>query len=162
MQLKPLCEHEWPALHRLMVARKFPHVPARFADAVPQLRQATLLGLGGQGGLQAAFVFGPAQDGVAFFDAVCSRTAAGKWATRPLLQALFSKAFTKPPAGMGLRCLWVQPHGTVALRAALAAGFQAVTPIRRSGEPPVLVLTPTTMPRIYQPNQGDQTDGKPV
>ena len=162
MQLKTLCEREWPVLHRLMVARKFPHVPTRYADAVPQLRKATLLGLGGQGALQAAFVFGPAQDGVAFFDAVCSRAAEGKWATRPLLQALFQKAFTKPPEGMGLRCLWVQPHGAVALRAALTAGFQAVTPIRRSGEPPVLVLTPTTMPRMYQFKQGGRTHGKSV
>jgi hypothetical protein len=141
--LIPLAETDWPALHKLMRARKFPHTPANYLQARPQLRAAKLWGLKQRNELLAGFVFGPPQDGIAFFDAVCAASAEGHWATRPLLRNLFAEAFGPAPKGLGLRALWVQPHGARALRACLAAGFQPVTPLKvRDGSPPVLVITP--------------------
>jgi hypothetical protein len=150
-ELTRLTEADWPALHALMRVRKFPNVPANYLQARPQLRGAHLFGLRGTQGLEAGFVFGPAQDGVAFFDVVCSTKAAGKWARKGLLKALFRQAFAAPPIGFGLRCLWVQPHGAVALRAALAAGFTAVTPLKKTVLP-VLVITPKLLPTAYNFN----------
>jgi hypothetical protein len=146
--LVKLAPSDWPALYQLMRARKFPHTPLTLAQAKPQLRQATLWGLKSPRGLEAGFIFGPAQDGIAFFDAICTAHAQGQWATRPVLRQLFSQAFASPPRGLGLRALWVQPHGARALRACLGAGFLPVTPLRPAhGAPPVLVMTPHVAPR---------------
>ncbi len=148
--LIPLAEADWPALHQLMCTRRFPHVPASYLKARPQFRSATLLGLKQRQQLVAAFVFGPPENGVAFFDAICRQGMAGRWATRPLLRRLFGVAFQPAPVGLGLRAVWVQPHGPTALKACLQAGFQAVTPLRGSREAPVLVLTPHTVSSIMQ------------
>ncbi|MCA3244380.1 MAG: hypothetical protein INF43_03620 [Alphaproteobacteria bacterium] len=165
LPLTTLAEADWPALHRLMRRRKFPHTPATLQQAAPHFRAATVLGLKGRGGLQAGFIFGPPEHGIAFFDAVCRTAAAGRWATRPVLQALFRHAFAPPPQGLGLRALWVQPHGRTALQACLAAGFQAVTPLKlRDGSPPVLVITPRLVPITFSfnPQQGAHHHGQPV
>ena len=149
--LHPLTETEWPALHQLMLARKFPNVPPRFAEAQTHLRRAKAFGVGSATHITAAFVFGPPEDGVAFFDAVCTKTAQGRWATRQVLRALFTQAFAPAPLGFGLRCLWVKPHGAQALKAALAVGFQPVTPLKGTAAP-ILVITPHTVPISLQPN----------
>ncbi len=146
-ELIELAEADWPALHHLMRQRQFPQVPASYAQARPQFKAAQLWGLKSGSRLDAGFVFGPAENGIAFFDAVCAASAEGTWATRPLLVRLFAQAFKPAPQGLGLRALWVQPHGKVALKACLAAGFQAVTPLKMAdGSAPVLVITPQLVP----------------
>lgn len=146
MTMYALEEQDWPALHRLMVAQKFPRVPQPYAEAEPYFKGVHAYGVGPRRRtLEAAFVFGPPEDGIAFFDAVCAPTQHGKWATPTLLRQLFAKAFGGRPLGLGLRALWVQPHGARALKAALQAGFVAVTPLKGEG-PPVLVITPALVP----------------
>lgn len=162
--LQKLTEHEWPAVYRLMKQRAFPQVPQRYGLAKAHFAQAALFGLMNTEGLQAGFVFGPPQDGIAFFDVVCQPRQAGKWASRALLRQLFAQAFEPQPRGFGLRALWVQPHGAVALKAALAGGFQLVTPVpSRAKEPPaVLVATPTSVPKQFYQSMERNPDGQPV
>lgn len=145
--LRPLTQHDWPALHKLMLARQFPHVPKTYAEAVPHFRQASAFALPGTA-IEAAFIFGPPEDGIAFFDAVCSAPHEGRWATPATLRALFAHAFAPPPIGLGLRAVWVQSHGAKALKAALKAGFVPVTPLGEGA--PILVITPALVPPSLQ------------
>lgn len=148
-ELRTLGREHWPELYRLMVARGFPDVPAKYAEARPYFESVRVLGLMEGSALCAGFVFGEPEDGVAFFDVVCSRSAQGLWARRDVMQALFEIAFVK----MGLRCLWVQVRSKKALRAALMAGFVAATPL--DAEEPVLVMTPGTLPGWMKKRNGE-------
>lgn len=140
-ELRQLGREHWPELYRLMVARGFPHVPGKFSEAAPYFESARVMGVLEGSELAVGFVVGPAEDGVAFFDVVCSRKCQGKWANREVLACLYDMAFR----GMGLRCLWVQPRHPVALKAALQAGFTPATSLE--GDEPVLVMTPFSCPR---------------
>lgn len=138
-----------------MVARGFPDVPPRYCDAVPFFAKATLYGLMDGSELAAGFVFGTPEDGVAFFDVVCAARKQGMWATPAVLRSLFRVAFCK----MGLRCVWVQPEGKVAVRAALRAGFVPASRIDR--DKPVLVMTPGLLPRKFRLTENERmNDGK--
>jgi len=155
----PLCvlaPCQWPELYRMMVAQKFPAVPPRFEEAVPSFKKARLYGLLEGSELVAGFVFGLPEDGVAFLDVVCMPRMQGRWATPGVLRALYALAFET----LGLRCVWVQPHGRKALKACLQAGFVASTPLD-AGEP-VLVMTPHGVPRRYritEMGKGEKRDG---
>lgn len=140
----PLNPCDWPELYRLMVARRFPSTPPKYVDAEPFFRTAHVFGMRGQGGLLAGFVFGEPQDGIGFVDIVCRVSEQGRWATKPVLRELLRLAFLPEPQGLGLRCLWVQPHHPKALKAALKAGFVPVTPL--DGEAPILAMTPHSAP----------------
>jgi hypothetical protein len=160
MELCPLTERDWPSLHKLMVQRKFPHVPRSYAAAKQHFAQAKAFGLKQglqpKGGIEAAFLFGPPDNGVAFFDAVCSPAQEGRWAMPNVLRALFTQAFAAPPLGLGLRAVWVQTHGSKALNAALKAGFIAATPLSETAQP-VLVITPNLVPRsLHTPTPDNQ------
>ncbi|PZP39010.1 MAG: hypothetical protein DI585_05545 [Pseudomonas fluorescens] len=144
MMVEALGQGHWPELYRLMVARNFPDVPPKYVDAVPYFRKARLYGLMEGSELAAGFVFGPPEDGVAYFDVVCTARQKGVWATFPVLRSLFDVAFCE----MGLRCVWVQPENKVALKAALKAGFVAATPL--DVEKPILVMTPSLLPRKFK------------
>lgn len=138
--LKQLGREHWPELYRLMVARGFPSVPARYVEAKPYFESVKVLGLIDGSELTAGFVFGQPEDGIAYFDVVCSRNTQSLWATRAVLCKLFDMAFGK----MKLRCIWVQVHSKKALRAALQAGFVPATQL--DAKVPVLVMTPGTLP----------------
>lgn len=157
-QLEPLGRHHWPELYRMMVSQRFPDVPPAFAEAQPYFETARLFGLEDGGGLKAGFVFGPDEDGIAYLDVVCTPREHGKWATPAVLRRLYALAFGLPEGGgLGLRCLWVQPHGKRAIKACLQAGF--VPPgVPLQGESPVLVMTPHGVPRRYRMN--DMTGGE--
>ena len=135
---------QWPELYRLMVSQKFPDVPPRYRDAVPYFERAHVYGVLEGSRLKAGFVFGAPDDGVAFFDVVCEAREQGRWATPAVLRALFALAFET----MRLRCVWIQPANRKALKAGLAAGFVAATPL--DADRPVLVMTPTLLPRKFQ------------
>jgi len=135
----------WPEVYRLMVARNFPHVPPKYEEAVPYLARAKVFGQMDGSEVRTAFVFGPPDEGVAFFDVVCAASEQGKWATPGVLRQLFGLAFE----ALELRCVWVQPQGRKALKAALAAGFVPATPL--DAEAPVLVMTPGLLPRKLRP-----------
>ena len=144
MMVELLSAGHWPELYRLMVARNFPDVPPKYVEAVPYFKKARLYGLIGGSELAAGFVFGPPEDGVAYFDVVCASRARGKWATPQVLHGLFDVAF----GVMELRCIWVQPENKVALKAALQAGFMPATPLDR--DKPVLVMTPGLLPKRFK------------
>ncbi len=149
-RLEPLDRHQWPELYRLMVAQTFPGVPPAYGEAQPYFESARMFGCADTGGLRAAFVFGPDEDGIAYLDVVCAPREHGKWATLTVLRSLYGLAFD-PVArgGLGLRCLWVQPHGKRAVKACLQAGF--VPPgTSLDGDAPVLVMTPHGVPRRYR------------
>ena len=152
MQLCPLTERDWPSLHKLMLQRKFPHVPTIYCEAKPHFARAKAFGLKPSLGLEAAFLFGPPEDGIAFFDVVCSVGQEGRWAMPSVLRALYAQAFLPPPNGLGLRAVWVQTHSARALKAALKAGFVAVTPLGKT-EAPILVLTARQIPPSLKPQQ---------
>lgn len=139
--LQALGREHWPELYRLMVARGFPGVPEKFSEAAPYFESVEVLGLMEGSELAAGFVFGPADEGIAYLDVVCSRKAQGHWARREVLRALYDTAFRK----LRLRCLWVQVKNKAALRAALQAGFTPATPL--DVDEPVLVMTPFGRPR---------------
>src|SRR5690606_9642108 len=105
---------------------------------------ARLSGLVRGSELTSGFVFGPPVGGIAFFDVVCAARVRGQWAMPAVLRELFRLAFGE----MGLRCVWIQPHGKKALRAALAAGFVPATAL--DVDQPVLVMTPGTLPRRFR------------
>lgn len=132
---------QWPELYRLMVAQKFPSVPPHYPQAVPYFEKAAIYGVLDGSRLKVGFVFGPPEDGVAFFDVVCAASEQGKWATPAVLRKLFDVAF----GTLGLRCVWIQPATRKALKAGLAAGFVAATPL--DAREPVLVMTPGLVPR---------------
>lgn len=134
----------WPELYRMMVARNFPDVPPKFKDAVPFFEQAKMYGVMEGSELAAGFVFGPPEDGVAYFDVVCAARQRGKWASLPVLRSLFALAF----GSLGLRCVWVQPESKAALKAALQAGFVPASPL--SNDKPVLVMTPGLLPKKFK------------
>lgn len=141
-RLQPLHKTDYRALHTLMKERKFPAVPPTLREAEDRFASARLLGLvEPDGTLAAGFVFGPPEEGVAFFDVVCSAALQGKWATPRVLKALFSYAF----GTLGLRAVWVQSEKGRPLRAALGAGFVPVTPL--TGKAPILVITPPLVPK---------------
>lgn len=142
--LHPITRGQWPELYRLMVARRFPGVPPKYADALPRFEQADMYGLNNGSELETAFIFGEPDDGIAFFDVVCRADRQGLWASSAVLRALFTLAFMK----RGLRCVWVQPHSRRALKAALGAGFVPATPLDIKS--PVLVMTPGTLPRRFR------------
>lgn len=139
-----LAPSQWPQLYRLMVARQFPDVPEDYAAALPFFRQVRIYGLVDSAGICAGFVFGAPEDGVAFFDVVCAPRMRGCWARPKVLRELYRLAFGE----MGLRAVWVQPHGKVAVTAALKAGFVPVS--RVGGKAPVLVMTPHAVPRKFK------------
>lgn len=142
--LRRLERGQWPELYRLMVARRFPSVPPKYADALPHFKKADMYGVTNGSELEVAFVFGEPDDGIAFFDVVCRANRQGVWATPTVLRELFRLAFV----ARRLRCVWVQTHSKKALKAALAAGFVPATPL--DAAEPVLVMTPGTLPRRYQ------------
>jgi|GEM_PF-1766629 hypothetical protein len=142
--LEALGPAHWPELYRLMVARGFPDVPPRYDEAVPFFKRARPYGLMRGSEIMAGFVFGEPEDGIAFFDVVCARASQGVWATPGVLAALFRLAFDE----MKLRCVWVQPHGKAAIKAALQGGFVAATPL--DGPSPVLVMTPALLPKRFR------------
>ena len=144
MLVELLNSGHWPELYRLMVARGFPDVPPKYLDAVPFFKQARLYGLIEGSELAAGFVFGPPENGVAYFDVVCAARSKGKWATPAVLAGLFDVAFRV----MGLRCVWVQPENKTALKAALKAGFVPATEL--TVDKPVLVMTPGLLPRKFR------------
>lgn len=144
-ELTVLERQHWPELYRLMVARRFPAVPPKFCDAEPMFGMARLFGIVEGSELKAGFVFGAPDEGIAHFDVVCSQAMQGLWATPEVLRRLFELAFGE----LGLRCVWVQPHGKRALRAALQAGFLPLTPL--DGEAPVLAMTPNLLPKKFKP-----------
>lgn len=144
MVVELLGSAQWPELYRLMVARGFPDVPPKFVEAVPYFEKARLYGVMEGSELAAGFVFGPAEDGVAYFDVVCTARSRAKWASVSVLRSLFVLAF----GSMGLRCVWVQPENKAALRAALGAGFVPATPL--DAKKPVLVMTPGLLPRKFR------------
>ena len=152
-EIMALERQHWPELYRLMVARRFPAVPPKFAEAEPMFGAAKLFGLLDGSELKAGFVFGAPDEGIAHFDVVCSQQTQGLWATREVLRRLFALAFGE----LGLRCVWVQPHGKRALRAALQAGFLAVTPL--DGLAPVLAMTPHLLPPKFKLKE-EKNDGK--
>ena len=134
----------WPELYRLMVAQKFPDVPPRYSEAVPCFEKARVYGVRDGSRLQVGFVFGPPEDGVAFFDVVCAAKEQGRWATPAVLRRLFAVAFGE----LKLRCVWIQPATRMALKAGLAAGFVPATPL--DVVKPILVITPTLLPRKFR------------
>lgn len=144
MMIELLSAGHWPELYRLMVVRGFPDVPPKFVDAVPFFEKVKMYGVMEGSELAAGFVFGPVEDGVAYFDVVCAAKLKGKWATPTVLRELFRLAFKT----MKLRCVWVQPEGKVALKAALQAGFVAATPL--DAAKPVLVMTPGLLPERFK------------
>ncbi len=155
MMVEMLNNSHWPELYRLMVARGFPDVPPKYADAVPFFEQARLYGLLEGSELTAGFVFGPPEDGVAYFDVVCAARSSGKWAMPAVLGMLFKVAFDD----MKLRCVWVQPENKRALKAALKAGFVAATALDVAK--PVLVMTPGILPTKFKKQMMKETqDGK--
>jgi RimJ/RimL family protein N-acetyltransferase len=160
MNVQPaICElgmRHWAAVYRLMAERKFPDVPLQLEAAVPFFENASVYGLMDGTRLLAAFVFGRPDDGVAFFDVVCAPAMQGKWASVSVLRRLFALAFEE----LQLRCVWVQPQGEVALRAALAAGFVPATALDAAS--PVLVMTPGLLPRKFKTKTKEMNDGKPV
>lgn len=145
---------QWPELYRLMVAQKFPDVPPRYSEAVPYFEKANVYGVLEGSKLQVGFVFGPPEDGVAFFDVVCAASEQGKWAKPAVLRKLFALAFED----MGLRCVWIQPATRKALKAGLAAGFVPATPL--DTEKPVLVITPGLLPRKFREGKQGGRNGK--
>lgn len=151
MVVEPLQSWHWPELYRLMVAGSFPDLPPKYADAVPYFEKANLYGVMDGSELSAGFVFGPPEDGVAFFDVVCAARKRGTWASASVLGALFYLAFKE----MKLCCVWVQPENKVALKAALQAGFVPASPL--DAAKPVLVMTPGLLPRRFrnQMNKGE-------
>lgn len=157
MLVELLNSGHWPELYRLMVARNFPDIPPKYADAVPFFEKARLYGLLEGSELAAGFVFGPPEDGVAYFDVVCAARSRGKWATPAVLAGLFKLAFGE----MGLRCVWVQPENKTALKAALKAGFAPASPL--DADKPVLVMTPGLLPgKFKQQIMKEMNHGKPV
>jgi hypothetical protein len=144
MLVEMLNTGHWPELYRLMVARNFPDVPPRYKDAVPFFEKARLYGLMEGSELAAGFVFGPPEDGVAYFDVVCAARSRGKWASPKVLADLFGVAFGE----MKLRCVWVQPENKAALKAALQAGFMPASALDVAK--PVLVMTPGLLPRKFR------------
>lgn len=149
-ELLQLERGHWPELYRLMVARRFPSVPERFSEAAPYFETVKIFGLVEGSVLSAGFVFGPPEDGIAYFDVVCSRQAEGMWASREVLRSLYRIAFEQ----MGLRCLWVQARSRRALKAALQAGFTPATPL--DAEAPVLVMTPLSRPSWLKYRQQEE------
>ena len=158
-RFEPLVRHQWPELYRMMVTQSFPDVPAAFDDACRHFEKARMFGCLDGSGLRAAFVFGPDEDGVAYLDVVCAPREHGRWATPPVLRALYGLAFGPvETGGLGLRCLWVQPHGKRAVRACLQAGF--VPPgVPLDGEAPVLVMTPHGVPSRYRNHETKKGEG---
>lgn len=134
----------WPQLYRLMVEREFPQVPRDYAEALPFFERVRIYGLLDGEGISAGFVFGAPENGVAFFDVVCAPRMNGNWATPAVLRRLYALAFEE----LGLRAVWVQPHGKDALKAALAAGFTPVSEM--DGKVPVLVMTPHGVPGKFK------------
>ena len=151
MLVELLNNSHWPELYRLMVARNFPDVPPKYADAVPFFEQARLYGLLEGSELTAGFVFGPPEDGVAYFDVVCAVRSSGKWAMPTVLTKLFKVAFED----MKLRCVWVQPENKRALKAALQAGFIAATALDVASH--VLVMTPSLLPAKFKKQMMKET-----
>jgi hypothetical protein len=96
MQLCPLTERDWPSLHALMVQRKFPHVPQSYKAAKPHFANAKAFGLKPALGLEAAFIFGPPEEGVAFFDVVCTAGQEGR------CYRAYSRLFMRKPFGRPL------------------------------------------------------------
>lgn len=93
MLVELLNSGHWPELYRLMVARHFPDVPPKYAEAVPFFEKARLYGVVEGSELTTGFVFGPPEDGVAYFDVVCAARQRGKWASASVLKELFAVAF---------------------------------------------------------------------
>jgi hypothetical protein len=158
-------ETDYRRLYQLMKTRNFPGTPGTEGEAWARFRAVTLLGLSdARGNLVAGFVFGPPENGLAFFDVVCTDAMQGRWATPRVLKSLFSYAFTT----LGLRGVWVESVSGKPLRAALGAGFVPVTPLQGApkGKPPVLMMTPNLVPqRLREFNMNDMketTHGKPV
>lgn len=141
----------WPELYRLMVARNFPDVPPKYADAVPFFKRSRLYGLLEGSELTTGFVFGVPEDGVAYFDVVCAVRSSGRWAMPGVLGMLFKVAFDD----MKLRCVWVQPENKRALKAALMAGFVPATAL--DVDRPVLVMTPALLPRKFKQQMMKET-----
>lgn len=139
----------WPELYRLMVARNFPDVPDRYDKAKPYFEKSSLYGLLHGSELAAGFVFGEAEEGIAFFDVICRANSQGMWATPGVLRELFRLAFEV----LKLRCVWVQPKNKKALHAALQAGFVPATAL--DVKEPILAMTPRTMPRRLKSKQED-------
>lgn len=144
MNVELLGRAQWPELYRLMVARDFPDVPPEYRRAVPYFEKARLYGLLKGSELAAGFVFGPPEDGIAYFDVVCAARARGRWASPEVLRSLFTLAFGE----LALRCVWVQPENKTAMKAALRAGFVPATPL--DGDKPVLVMTPGLVPKKWR------------
>lgn len=148
---------QWPELYRLMVVQKFPDVPPKYSEAVPYFEKANVYGVLEGSKLQVGFVFGPPEDGVAFFDVVCAASEQGRWATPAVVRKLFGLAFGE----MKLRCVWIQPATRKALKAGLAAGFVPATPL--DAEKPILVMTPGLLQRKFQKEkEQEERDGKSV
>src|SRR5262249_54467633 len=144
--LAPMPRKNWQCLHRLMMAQRFPAVPADYAEAEPYFARVRIYGLKQGRKLLAAFIFGPPQEGVSFLDVVCDPGYHGLWATPATLQQLYHLAFVQ----MGLRVVWVQPRRKAGLKAALQAGFMPGTPLQCGS--PVLVMTPFGVPPRYRKN----------
>lgn len=135
---------DWPQLYRLMVEREFPHVPRAYEEALPFFERVRIYGLLDGEGIGAGFVFGMPEEGVAFFDVVCAPRLKGNWARPGVLRRLYALAFSE----LGLRAVWVQPHGKAALKAALQAGF--VPAGGMDAKAPVLVMTPHGVPGKFK------------
>jgi hypothetical protein len=132
--LKEVAPRDMPAVFAMMQEQHFPHVPDSYEGALEVLSEAELWGVYQENELQAVILFGDMTSTSAFVDVVCRKEAQGKWATPRVMRQLYDYAFRS----CQLDFLWCQPHNTVALTAALKAGFV----LANSGEtPPVLILT---------------------
>ncbi|MCP5405781.1 MAG: hypothetical protein H6922_06135 [Pseudomonadaceae bacterium] len=133
--LAPVPPADWRAVHGMMVAQCFPDVPHEYDEAAQAFARVCMV-TPVDDPLGVVFVLGEPQDGITYLDVVCSPDMAGRWASRRVMRALAALAF----GGLKLRAVWVQAHGTDALRAALAAGFVPATDL--DVPVPVLVMTP--------------------
>lgn len=136
MDSRILNEAEYAQLHAMMLQEKFPHTPANISDAVMAYKEVLIYGLIKNEQLVAAFIFGNIQDKCAFFDVVCLKKFQGKWATKSVLRKLVYITFKQ----LNLDFIWIQTHGSKALKAALKGGFVLAEP-HKITKTPTLILT---------------------
>lgn len=134
-QLKPVPPQEWPAVHHDMQQQAFPETPASYQEARAYFQQVDLYGVYVAQQRLATFILGPTKAEGAFLDVVCAPGLAGRWASRPVLREMADLAFRQRQ----LKYVWIQTHSSLALKAALQAGFRIISGC--AADNPFLILT---------------------
>lgn len=134
-EIVSLRQHQLPQVYDMMLLQAFPDVPETLEEALVQLAGTKVLGLYGEGVLQAAFILMDFTENAACLDVVCHPMAHGRWASKRTLKQLYRTIFE----AYGLDYLWAEPKNARAAKTCFQAGFQLLPDM--GYEAPVMVLT---------------------